>query len=169
MGPAFSGGAQVAALDRAYGGGRAEGAIQANGEQGGVAHGDPKSFGGLSTEGASGGVRDGAADHDGQPLSGLVKRFFSREEGRLGVERIEHRFDEKGIDTAVNQGDHLAGVRGDEVLEGDGAVAGVVDIRADAGCSVRGAHRPRDEAWLVWGLGGPSVRGFPRYSGRRRS
>jgi len=145
--------------------GCSEGAIQANGEQGCVAHGDPEGLGGLSAEGPSGGVRDGAADHDGQPRAGLVKGFFGGEQGGLGVERIEYGLNEEGIDTAVNQGDHLAGVGCDEVLEGDGTVTGVVDVRADARCSVGGSHGSRHKARLVGVFGRPGVRGLPRHPG----
>ena len=145
--------------------GGAEGAVQANGEQRRMAHGDPEGLGCLSAQRPARGIRDGAADHDGQALAGLIKGFFCGEQGRFGVECIEDRLDEESVDAAVDQGDHLAGVGRDEVLEGHGAVAGVVDVRTDAGRPVGRTDGARHEARLVWGLGRPGVCRFPGHPG----
>lgn len=92
--------------------------------------GVPEGFDGLPGEGAARAVRDGDGDHDGDAAFGLfVEDFFDGEEGSFGVEGVEDGFDEEGVYAAVEEGEDLVAVGEAELFEGDGAEAGVVDVR----------------------------------------
>ena len=54
------------------------------------------------------------------------------EDGGLGVERVEDRLDQQQVDAAVDQTAGRFGVGRDQLVEGDVAVAGIVDVGRDA-------------------------------------
>ena len=124
----------------------AERAVEADGEGGGMAHRVPEGLGRLAGERAAGQVGDRARDHDRQ-LDALFLEHFARGEDRgLGVQRVEDRLDEDDVGAAVDEAAHLIGIGEPQVVEGDGAVAGIVDVGRDGGGAVGRAERAGDEA-----------------------
>ena len=57
----------------------------------------PKRARRLARQGAAGQIGNGARDHHRQPRAGFGEHFLEREHRRLGVEGIEHRFDQDQI------------------------------------------------------------------------
>jgi hypothetical protein len=57
--------------------------------------------------------------------------FGDRENGGLGVERVEDGLDEQRIDAAVKEAVHLFGVSDAQLVEGDSAKAGIQNVRRD--------------------------------------
>ena len=69
-----------------------------------------------------------------------------RDDGRLGVERIEDRLDEDDLGPAVDEPPHLLGVSVAHLVEGHGAVARIVHVRRDRERAVRRADGAGHEA-----------------------
>ena len=61
-------------------------------------------------------------------------------DGGLGVERVEDGFHQQGVHSAFEQGLHLFGVGLGQVVEGEGAEGGVVDVGTEGEGLVGGAH-----------------------------
>jgi len=61
----------------------------------------------------------------------IVEILFDRKNGGLGVERIEDGFDQEDISAARNEAVDGFGIRGNQFIEADIAVARVVHVRAD--------------------------------------
>ena len=72
--------------------------------------------------------------------------LLAGEDRRLGIERVEDRLDENEVGPAVDQPVDLLAISLSQVVEGDRAVAGIVDVRRDRGGAVRRTDRARDEA-----------------------
>ena len=107
-------------------------------------------------------------DRDGDPERQLRRDVLRRGDRRLRVQRVEDRLDEQEVDAALAQGAHLLGIGLDDVVEGDRAVRGIVDLRRERERHVQRPQRARDEpaAGLVGGLRGRG--GRPRGSCRAR-
>src|SRR5690554_4825568 len=67
---------------------RAQGAIEPDGEQGGVGQRDQKGLGSLAGKSSAACVGNGARYHDGNGFSHFVEHFFDGEQGRFGVEGV---------------------------------------------------------------------------------
>ena len=70
-------------------------------------------------------------------------------ERRLGVERVEDGLDQEQVGAAVDQAADLLAIGGAQIVEGDGAEAGIVDVGRDRGGAVGRADRAGDEARLA--------------------
>src|SRR5690606_15337150 len=124
-------------------------AVEADGD--GVGMGDriPECFHRLPGQGATAGIGDGAGDHDRQGATAFSHLLLHRKDRRLGIERVEDRFDQQDVGAAGDQpiGGNLVVLH--QLVEGDVAEGRVVDVRGDrcraAGWSKDTGH----EAWLV--------------------
>ncbi len=134
-----------------------EGAVQAHGNRVGVANRVPERFGGLARQGAPGGVGDGAGDHDRQFHLVFLEHLLHGEDRRLGVEGVEDGLDQDQVGAALDQAAGGLGVVLHQLVEGDVAVAGVVDVRGDRTGAAGRAEHAGDEAWLVRGFQGLGV------------
>ena len=116
----------------------AERAVEPEGEGRRVAQGVVEGLGGLPGEGAPALVGDGAGDHEGQGGAGPVELLQDREEGGLRVQGVEDGLDHEDVGAALDQRAGLFAVRAAQLLEGDVAGAGVVDVGGDRGGAVHG-------------------------------
>ena len=93
--------------------------------------------------------------------------LLDRDQGRLGVQRVEHRLDEEQVDATLEQALHRLAVSGDQLVEAHGAKARVVDVGRNRRGFVRRTEHARDEAGAlrIFGLGLPH--GVPGEIGRR--
>ena len=130
--------------------------------------GGVEGLGGLAGEVASAEVNGGEGCHDGEADAGLLEDAFDGVEGGLGVEGVEGGLDEEDVGAAVEQAAGGFGVGGDELVEGDVAVAGVVDVGGDGEGLVGGAEASGDEAGLVGVDLGVVVGDLSRQSSRPR-
>ena len=97
----------------------------------------------------AGSVSDRAGDHHRQTHAALGEDLLARENGGLRVQRVEDGFDQDDIGAAVDQAADLFRVGDLEVVEGDGAVAGIVDVGRQGSSAVGRPKRARDEASLA--------------------
>ena len=110
---------------------RPERAVESHGERAGMPHRVVERLGGLAGKRASRGVGDRAGDDDGQPHAAALESLLNGKERRLGIERIEHRFQEEQVDAALEQPVERFVVGRDELIEADRAKARIVDIGRD--------------------------------------
>ena len=158
----------------------AERAVEADGDGPGVAHRIPERFGQLPRQQAAGFVGDGAGDHHRHVDAAGFGDFGDRVQRRLGVQRVEDGFDQQQVGAAVEQAVDLLAIGLAQIVEGDGAKAGIGDVRRDRGGAVGRADGAGDKARLavlggdagrrrcarVWRLRDSSHRRYPR--GRNR-
>ena len=132
-------------------------AVQAHRDRVGVAHRVPERLGGLAREGTARGVGDGARDHDRQLDAVVLEHLLHGEDRRLGIEGVEDGLDQDQVGAALDQAAGGLDVVFHQQVEGDVAVAGVVDIRGDRAGPAGGAQHPGDEARLVGGFEGLGI------------
>src|SRR5574343_1950200 len=126
----------------------AERAVQAEGERLDVVQRIPESFGGLAGQRATGGIGNGARDHHRPAALVHVEELFDGKQRRLGVECVKDGFNENDVSPALDQPGGGLNVIGDQFVEGDVAVAGVVDVRRDRRRAAGRAEHAGDEARL---------------------
>ena len=139
----------------------AERAVEADGDRLGVPHRIPERFRQLPRQQAAGFVGDGARDHHGHVDAAFFGDFRDRVERRLGVQRVEDGFDQQQIGAAVEQAVDLFAIGLAQIVEGDGAIAGVGNVGRDRGGAVGRAQRAGDETRLAV-LGGDALGGGAR-------
>ena len=150
-------GAQLAGAQRA---------VQADGQRAGVPHRVPERLGDLTRQGAAGGVGDGAGDHHRPAPVVLLEERLERVDGGLGVERVEDGLDEQHVGAAVDQAAGLLQVGLDQLVVGDVAGAGVVDVGRDGCRAVRRPERAQHPARPVGRALGHGVGLGARQGGR---
>ena len=128
---------------------RAQRAVQADGNRFGMRQRMIECGRRLAGERAAGGVGNGAGDHDGQFAAAFGEGFLDREHRRLGVEGVEHRFNQDDVRAAVHQAARGGFVGVHKLHEGDVAEAGVVDIRRNRAGAAGRANHACDKARLV--------------------
>ena len=106
----------------------------------------PERLDGLARENTAGGVGDGAGDHHGHALAGVLKELVDGEQRRLGIERVEDGLDQEHIRATFEQRLALFVVRVAQLIEADVARARVVHVRRDAGRLGRRAEGAGHEA-----------------------
>ena len=106
----------------------AEGAVEADGEWLGVRDGVPECFGFLRGDHCFTAHADGGGDDDGEFESAFFEDVLHGNEGGLGIERVEDRFDHEDVDASFDEGEDLLFVGLVDLIEGDRAEAGVVGI-----------------------------------------
>ena len=136
----------------------AERAVEADGDRLGVPHRIPERFRQLAGQQAAGFVGDGARDHHGHVDAALLGDFRDRVERRLGVQRVKNGLDQQQVGAAVEQAVDLLAIGLAQIVEGDGAIAGIGDVGRDRGGAVGRAQRAGDEARLAV-LGGDALGG----------
>ncbi len=139
---------------------RAEGAVDADAEEGDVADAVPECFGGLSGEATVAiGLREGHGSHEGDDFAvaggwagggerAEAEGFEDIEDGSESgfcVERVEDGFDEEGVDSPFDEGFDLLPVGEAELVEGDGAEAGVIDVGGERSGDGHGPDGAGDE------------------------
>ena len=80
-----------------------QGAVEPDGQQRNVRDRDQEGLGRLSRKGSSDRVGNGSAQHHGDLNAPLLFDLLDREQGRLGVERVKHSFDQQQVGSAVEQ------------------------------------------------------------------
>ncbi len=137
----------------------AERAVHSDGEQRHVRDGNPKGLDGLAGKRASAAIDDGDRSDDWHAISGGLEIFLDGEEGGLGIERIENRFEEQEVRAALDEGSGLRGVDFAQLVEGYASRGRIRDILRDR-CGARGgAERSGDETAAIGVRGGESVDG----------
>ena len=139
-----------------------QGTVEADAERVGVGDAVVERFDGLAGERSARSVGDGAGDHHRQLPVKLFADAVEGEEGGFCVEGVEDGLDQDEVRAAVGQAFDLGVVRIGQFGEGDGAVAGVVHVRADAEGAVGGAYGAGDEAGLGRVAGRVFVGGLAR-------
>ncbi len=127
----------------------AERAVEPDRQRRGVAHGIPESLRRLAGEKAAGEVGDGAGDHQRHVDAALFGDLGNGVDRRLGVERVEDGLDQQHVGAAVEQTPHLLAVGHAQIVEGDGAEAGIAHVGRDRGGAVGRAERAGDETRLA--------------------
>ncbi len=143
----------------------AERAVQPHGDGVGMAHRVPEGFGGLAGQGAAGGVGDSPGNHDRQFETDLFEHPLHGEDRRLGIEGVEDGFDHDQIGATFDQAAGGFAVVFHQFVEGDVAVAGVIDVRGQRAGTAGGAEDTGDETRAVGRLGGLGVRDFTGQAG----
>jgi hypothetical protein len=115
-----------------------------------VPHRVPERFRRLPRERAAGSVGDRAGKDHGKPRAVPVEDFLNGENRGFRVERVEYRLEQEKIHAAFDQAADRLGVGGPQLVEGDVAEAGIVDIGRDRGGAVGGPERTRYEARPRW-------------------
>ena len=123
----------------------AERAVEADGDRLGVPHRIPERFRQLPGQQPAGLVGDGARDHHGHVDAAFFGDFRNRVERRLGVQRVKNGFDQQQIGAAVEQAVDLFAIGLAQIVEGDGAIAGVGNIRRDRSRPIGRAQRAGNE------------------------
>ena len=100
----------------------------------------------LAGERAPGAVGDRAGDHQRQAQAALGEDLLAGENGGLGVQRVEDGLDQDEVGAAVDQAADLLAVGDAQIVEGDGAVAGIVDVGRQGRRAVGRPERAGDEA-----------------------
>ena len=124
----------------------AERAVEADGGGPGVFYRIPERFRQLPGQQAAGFISDGARDHHGYVDVTLFADFGDGVEGGLGVQRVEDGFDQQQIGAAVQKAVDLFAIGFAQIVEGDGAVAGVGHVGRDRRRAVGRTERAGDEA-----------------------
>jgi hypothetical protein len=63
----------------------------------------PERFGGLAGQRAARSVGNRAGNHHRPAAAGVVEKLLDGEQRGLGVQRVEHGFDEQDVGAAINQ------------------------------------------------------------------
>ena len=128
---------------------RSERAIEADRQGAGMAHRMPEGGRRLSGQGAPGTVGDRSGNHQRQTEASFGEDLLAGEDGRLGVQRVEDRFDQDEVGAAVDQAADLLAIGDAQVVEGYGAIPWIVDVRRQRRCAIGRPERARHEAALT--------------------
>ena len=116
-----------------------------------MAHRMPEGFRRLARQGAARQVGDGAGNPYRQAQAGFLKHFFDGEDRRLAVQGVEHGFDHQHVGAAPDQAARPFAVGFAELVEGDVAEGGIVDVGRDGGGAIGRAQHAGDQARAVGG------------------
>lgn len=89
----------------------------------------PEGFGGLAGKGPTGGIGDGAGNHDRQGDATVLKVLLRGVDRRLGVQGVEYGFDQDEVATTLGQSFDSFIIVVDQGLKIDVPVARVVHVR----------------------------------------
>ena len=89
----------------------------------------PEGFRGLTGQGATGSIGDGAGNHDRQLITLTFKHFLYCKHRCLGIQGVKNGFDQNQVTTTANQGFGGFNVVFHQQIKGDIAVAGIIHIR----------------------------------------
>ena len=136
-------------------------AVEADGNGPRVTDRIPERLRQLAGKKPAGFVGDGARNYHGNVDTARLGDLRDGIERRLGVQGIEDGFQQQQIDAAVEQAVDLLAIGLAQVIEADGAEAGVGDVGRDRGGPVGRADRAGDKARLAV-LGTDAGRGVTR-------
>ncbi len=125
---------------------RAERAVEADREGLGVGERIPEGLRRLAGQRAAGKIGDRAGDHDREHRADFVEGVFQRVKRRLGVQRVEDRLDQQNVGAAVDQAERRLVIGDAQIVETDGAKAGIGHVRRDRRGAVGRSDRAGDEA-----------------------
>ena len=109
-------------------------------------HRSPESRRCLAAEEPSRAIGDRARDHHRDGKAASIENIRYGGDRRFGVERVEDGLDEEQVGTAFDQTLHLLGIGAAQVIEGDGAKAGIGYVGRDRGGAVCRPDGTRDKA-----------------------
>ncbi len=66
----------------------------------------------------------------------LREHFLRRKDRGFGIQCVENSLDQDDVGTAIDQTTHLLGIGKPQIIEADGTITGIVDVRRDRGCAV---------------------------------
>ena len=124
----------------------AERAVEPDRERRGMAHRIPERRRRLAGQQASRAIGDGAGDHHRHAHAARFGDVGDGRDRRLGVERVEDGFDQQQVGAALEQSLDLLGIGAAQLVEGDGAEAGIGDVGRDRGGAIGRPERAGDEA-----------------------
>ena len=107
---------------------RTEAAIEPDRHRAGMANRVPERLDRVARQVAARKVGQRHAHHDRHLAAQLALQLLHREDARLGVERVEHGLDQDEVRPALHQPGGLLPIDFDQMIEGDLAIAGVLDI-----------------------------------------
>ena len=107
---------------------RAQGAVESDRQYVSVANRIPEGFGCLTRERAARRIGDGARDDQRQLDTHFAHRRLHGEDSGLGIERVEHRFDQQQVAAAQNQATCRFAVGRHQIIEGYSPKARVANI-----------------------------------------
>ena len=136
---------------------RAERAVEADAERLRVLDRQVERIERLARERAAAAIGQRRRHHQRQAHAFLFEHLVDRDERRLGVQRVDLRFDQQQIRAAVDQPARLVLERVAHLVEGDGAKRRIVDVGRDRQRLGGRPERAGDEARLVGCLRGPLV------------
>ncbi len=125
---------------------RPQRAVQSDRERRGVAHRAPERRRRLAGEQPPRAIGDGAGDHHRHAHAAHLGDVGDGRDRRLGIERVENRFDQQQVGAALEQPFDLLGISGAQFVEGDRAKAGIGDVGRDRGGAIGRPDRARHEA-----------------------
>ena len=125
------------------------GAVETYGQQVCMRHRGGECLDGLSREGAAAGVGERSRNHHGNRAAQFRAERVDGVEGRLGVERVEDRFDQQDVRAAVHEAPRLVRIGFGQLREGHFAGRGIRHVGRHRGRAVRGTHRARHEAGFL--------------------
>ncbi len=108
----------------------------------------PESLGGLAGQRAAGGIGNRPGNHHRPAPAGVVKELLDGEQRGLGVQCVEHGFDEQDVGAAFNQSLDRFQVIVDQRFKGNVAEAGVIDVGRDRGGAAGWPRHAGNEARL---------------------
>ena len=107
---------------------RTERAIEPDGDGPGVFHRIPERARRLPRQQAAGAIGNGPGNHHGHVKAAFVANLGDREDGGLGIERVENGFDQQQVGTAIDQPAHLLAVGRAQLIESDRAETGIGNV-----------------------------------------
>ena len=93
----------------------------------------PEGLGRLPGQGAAGSVGNGAGNHHRPAPAAVLEELFDGEQRGLGVQRVEHRFNQQNVSAAIGQAANGFEIIGDQRIKSDVAVAGVIHVGRNRG------------------------------------
>ncbi len=104
-------------------------AVEADRHRGGVSDRIPERFSGLARQGTAAGVGDRTGDDQRQFAAGFPEQLLAGVDRRLGVQGVEHGFEQEQVGAAARQATDRVEVIGGETVEIDVAETRIVDVR----------------------------------------
>ncbi|SKZ26897.1 Uncharacterised protein [Mycobacteroides abscessus subsp. abscessus] len=141
----------------------AQGTVETHRDGPGVPDGIPECLGDLAGQRPAGRIGNSARDDDRPAPPALLEQRLDGEHRRFGIQRVEDGLHEDDVGTTVDQAVGCFEVGGDQLVIGDVAGSGVVDVRRNRRGPGGGSQRSGDIAGL--GRGAVLVGGNPRQRG----
>ena len=127
---------------------RAQRAVEADGQRLGVAHRVPERFRRLPRQRTTGGIGDGAGNHDWDFHPIHFEILVDREQRGFCIERIENSLDHQNVGAAVDQPAHGFGIGLHQLVKIDVSETGIVDVRRNRRRAVGRTQRAGNKARL---------------------